>query len=67
MNEEIKFEDLDQMEKGYKEKKENTILRHALSSADMNVIATSKDVPQNENFTFSIDNKTLPVLSLIHI
>lgn len=61
MNEEIKFEDLDQMEKGYKEKKENTILRHALSSADMNVIATSKDVPQNENFTFSIDNKTLPV------
>ncbi len=61
MKEYIRKEELSKVRENYLKDSKQTVLRHALSSVGMDKVVTSKDVPENSNFTFSVDIKTLPV------
>ncbi len=52
---------LEGMEKDYSSSKKNTVIRHALSNSDLNTVCRSLDNEGDNQFTFSIDLKTLPV------
>jgi bleomycin hydrolase len=61
MKENIEQKQIESFKKEYLEDKKNTIIRHALSKASMDDIVYSLDSPKSNQFTFSIDLKTLPV------
>lgn len=61
MKEAISMEELSALREQYLKEEKNTILRHALSKTDLNLIAFSQDDKSESDFTFSIDLKTLPV------
>lgn len=61
MDKTIKLDELETVKDAYLKDDKNTILRHALSTCSISDVATSLDHPENQNFTFSVDIKTLPV------
>lgn len=66
MKKEIKLEDLSKLREEYLKSEKNTVVRHALMQNSLNSICYSQDYPQTNDFTFSIDIKTLPVCNQKH-
>lgn len=60
MEEYITENELKAVKEAYRKDTKQTVLRHALSSLSMDKVVSSKDVPENSNFTFSVDIPTLP-------
>lgn len=61
MNKEINPNNLGELKAEYLQDKKHTVLRHALLTNTLDSVVMSVDKPENSNFTFSVDIKTLPV------
>lgn len=61
MKEEITLTGLEDTRKKYLGCRKHTVLRHALSLSEMNLVCSSLDEVFSRQFTFNVDVKTLPV------
>ena len=58
---EIKVSDLEKIQKQYDSEKVWTVVRHALTKSEIDVVASSKDTVKEMDFNFDINIKTMPV------
>lgn len=64
--ESLSFEALDQVREDYLKDEKNTVVRHALMNSGFSAVVGSYDDAKDQDFTFSVDLKTLPVSNQKH-